>query len=170
MSSLADPAGISRGGRPSLETRVLFFFFECPLFKMAASVVSVARRAPVFLLCVGCRSSRSATTTFAREPKLRLLSQNSSETSRLTDRKTNAYDKWILAFYKKYPKGQVPDFAPSSVVEKTRNKARIHLNLILSALTLLGAFIAATWGRRRQQQGEGLTKMNLEWHASQKSS
>ncbi|XP_077487295.1 UPF0389 protein CG9231 [Amblyomma americanum] len=137
---------------------------------MAASAVSVQRRATAFLLCVGRRSSRPVTTTFTREPIRRFLSQDSSETSRLTDRRTNAYDKWILAFYKKYPKGQVPDFAPSSVIEKTRNKARIHLNLVIAALTLLGAYIAAAWGRRRHQRGESATKMNLDWHASQSSS
>uniref|UniRef100_A0A023FYM0 Uncharacterized protein n=1 Tax=Amblyomma parvum TaxID=251391 RepID=A0A023FYM0_AMBPA len=137
---------------------------------MAASVVSVQRRATSFLLCVGRRSSRPVTTTFAREPKLRFLSQDSNETNRLTQSRTNAFDKWILALYRKYPKGQVPDFAPSSVIEKTRNKARIHLNLILAALTLFGAYIAASWGRRRQQRGESATQMNLDWHARQKSS
>uniref|UniRef100_G3MPE2 Uncharacterized protein n=1 Tax=Amblyomma maculatum TaxID=34609 RepID=G3MPE2_AMBMU len=138
-----------------------------------AAPAALLPRMSTYLLCVGRRSGRSsrpATTNFARELKLRFVSQDSSSTSRLTDRKTNAYDKWILAFYKKYPKGQVPDYAPSAVIEKTRNKARIHLNLIMGALTLFGAFLAASWGRRRHHQGESMTKMNLEWHESQKSS
>ncbi|KAH8021533.1 hypothetical protein HPB51_015929 [Rhipicephalus microplus] len=57
-----------------------------------------------------------------------------------------------------------------AVIEKTRNKARIHLNLILGAFTLIGAFAAATLGRRRREQGESLTQMNLDWHEKQKGS
>ncbi|XP_037577894.1 UPF0389 protein CG9231 [Dermacentor silvarum] len=141
---------------------------------MAASVlfaVSISQRAATFLPCVRRCASRPAAALFALQSKVRFFSDDrASSASRLTERKTNAYDKWILALYKKYPKGQVPDFVPSGVLEKTRNKARIHLNLILAFLTLMGAFLAASSGRRRHERGDSIAKMNLEWHEKQKGS
>ncbi|XP_075552839.1 protein FAM162B [Dermacentor variabilis] len=141
---------------------------------MAASVVfavSISQRAAAFLPCVRRCVSRPSAALFAPLSKVRFFSDDrSSSASRLTERKTGAYDKWILALYKRYPKGQVPDFVPSAIIEKTRNKARIHLNLILAFLTLMGAFLAASSGRRRQERGDSVTKMNLEWHEKQKGS
>lgn len=87
----------------------------------------------------------------------------------LSDHRPNSYDKWILTFYKKYPKGAVPDFVPQATMEKARNKARIHLNLVLAALTLLGAAFFASWGRRDAKRGLTASKINQEWHAAQKS-
>lgn len=54
-------------------------------------------------------------------------------------------------------------------MEKARNKARIHLNLALAALTLLGAALFASWGRRDAKRGLTASKINQEWHAAQKS-
>ncbi|KAL3204451.1 hypothetical protein MRX96_011463 [Rhipicephalus microplus] len=133
---------------------------------MAASVlsaVSISQRAPAFLPCVRRSAPRPVAALFALQSKVRFYSG-------LTERQANAYDKWILAIYKKYPKGQVPDLVPVAVIEKTRNKARIHLNLILGAFTLIGAFAAATLGRRQRERGESLTQMNLDWHEKQKGS
>lgn len=141
---------------------------------MAASVlsaVSISQQAAAFLPCVRRSASRPVAALFALQSKVRFYSgDRSASGNRLTERQANAYDKWILAIYKKYPKGQVPDLVPVAVIEKTRNKARIHLNLILGAFTLIGAFAAATLGRRRREQGESLTQMNLDWHEKQKGS
>ncbi|KAL1435988.1 hypothetical protein MTO96_010747 [Rhipicephalus appendiculatus] len=141
---------------------------------MAASVVSavsISQRAAAFLPYVRRCASRPAAAVFALQSKVRFHSDDrSSSANRLTEVQPNAYDKWILAIYKKYPKGEVPDLVPAAVIEKTRNKARIHLNLILAALTLIGAFLAATSGRRRHERGESLTQLNLEWHEKQKGS
>lgn len=138
---------------------------------MAASRVLVLCRASAFLPSVRSFVSRPATTGFNRKANFRFLSDGpSSSSNRLSDRPTTAYDKWILGLYKKYPKGKVPDFVPSAVIEKTRNKARIHLNLILSALTLISAYLAASYGRRRHERGDSWAKMNQEWHESQKRS
>lgn len=54
-------------------------------------------------------------------------------------------------------------------MEKTRNKARIHLNLILAALTLFGAAVFASLGRRDAKRGLSVTKLNQDWHAAQKN-
>lgn len=143
----------------------------CNMATSVLSAVSISRRAAAFLPRARRCASRPAAAAFASQSQARFYSNDrSSSGSRLTERQPNAYDKWILTIYKKYPKGQVPDFVPVAVIEKSRNKARIHLNLIMAALTLMGAFLAATWGRRHQERGDSLTKMNMEWHEKQKGS
>lgn len=138
---------------------------------MAASRVLIPCRASAFLPSVRSFVSKRSATAFTREANFRFLSDDrSSSSNRLSERPTTAYDKWILGLYKKYPKGAVPDFVPSAVIEKTRNKARIHLNLILSALTLMSAFFAASYGRRRHERGESVAQINMDWHESQKRS
>ncbi|CAN7989305.1 unnamed protein product [Ixodes hexagonus] len=134
---------------------------------MAASVRCVlSRPAQRFLV---------ARPTSLWRPTTQLRSQSGpggrgdgTKSAGLSDHRTNSYDKWILGLYKKYPRGAVPDFVPQATMEKTRNKARIHLNLILAALTLLGAAVFASWGRRDQRRGLSATKMNQDWHAAQK--
>lgn len=135
---------------------------------MAASVYSCCRRYPALFLnrktFFLCNSERVVL------PSTRLFSNDeTSKSTRLSDHRTNKYDKWILSFYKKYPKGEVPDYVPQATVEKARNKARIHLNLVFAALTFLGALTFAAWGRYERNHGRNAMTINKEWHAKQKS-
>ncbi|XP_064473320.1 UPF0389 protein CG9231-like [Ornithodoros turicata] len=98
----------------------------------------------------------------------RCYSQEPPKGTDLTHHRTNAFEKVILVYYKKYPKGQVPDFVPQGVMEKTRNLFRIQLNIVLTILTLLAALGFARKGRSEAHRGESLMKMNLEWHEEER--
>lgn len=86
----------------------------------------------------------------------------------LTDHRTNNFEKWLLAFYKKYPKGEVPDHVPQNVMERTRNVFRVQANILLTVVTLVVAVGFALQGRREAHRGYGLTRMNRDWHEEQR--
>lgn len=84
----------------------------------------------------------------------------------LTDHKPSALEKWLLVHYKRYPKGQVPDFVPQGQMEKVRNLARIQVNIGMCVATFFGALVAIYIGKRDRSQGTTLQKINMDWHAS----
>ncbi|XP_022905095.1 UPF0389 protein CG9231 [Onthophagus taurus] len=80
--------------------------------------------------------------------------------------KVNNFEKKMLVWTKKFKTvEEVPNLLPSEMVDKARNRIRIRVANYMMAATLIACVVVAFSGRRLRDQGDSLTKRNLEWHA-----
>lgn len=52
-------------------------------------------------------------------------------------------------------------------MEKTRNWARIKINIILCIITAVVCVFMVYSGKQAAKRGESITKMNIDWHKEQ---
>ena len=53
-------------------------------------------------------------------------------------------------------------------MEKTRNRMRIKISNYMMVFTVFGCIIMIWSGKKAVENGESVTKMNLEWHKEYK--
>ncbi|KAK4307061.1 hypothetical protein Pmani_021153 [Petrolisthes manimaculis] len=84
---------------------------------------------------------------------------------RLTDHRASYLEKRILVWGGKYKSvDEVPDFVSQDSLDRAQNKARIKINLMMVAATLLACLTMVYSGKRAQEAGESVVKMNEDWH------
>ncbi|XP_058792051.1 UPF0389 protein CG9231 isoform X2 [Phymastichus coffea] len=76
----------------------------------------------------------------------------------------SAFDKWILVWMKKYPKGQVPDRIKEEVIYQTKSRARIKIANYMIAISVIMCIGAAISGRKARKDGDSLHQRNIDWH------
>ncbi|XP_014231101.1 UPF0389 protein CG9231 [Trichogramma pretiosum] len=74
------------------------------------------------------------------------------------------FDKWVLVWMKKFPKGKVPDKVPEHVIYQTRSRARIKAANYLTGICIIGCFFAVYTGRKAAKSGDSIQKRREEWH------
>lgn len=79
--------------------------------------------------------------------------------------KVNDFERKLLVMFKKYKtKEEIPTFVNQDVVEKVRNKFRIRAANIMMLLTLIGCGFMIASGKKAQEKGDSVLKMNQDWH------
>ncbi|XP_055530535.1 UPF0389 protein CG9231 [Wyeomyia smithii] len=77
----------------------------------------------------------------------------------------NNLEKKMLVFTKKYKSvDEIPSFVNQDVMERCRNQVRIKLANYLMLATAIGCLIMIVSGKKAQERGESVQKMNLDWH------
>lgn len=77
----------------------------------------------------------------------------------------NGFEKRLLVFTKKYKStDEVPAFINQDVMERCRNQVRIKIANYMMLATAIGCIIMIISGKRAQERGETVQKMNLDWH------
>ncbi|XP_071955479.1 uncharacterized protein [Antedon mediterranea] len=77
----------------------------------------------------------------------------------------NKVDRWILVFMGRYKSDQdIPDFVSDTIINSTKNKFRIIVNIGMGVFALLGGVVMIYIGRKRMQAGESISGMNIERH------
>ncbi|XP_033102630.1 protein FAM162A-like [Anneissia japonica] len=72
-------------------------------------------------------------------------------------------DRRILVLMGRYKSDEeIPDFVSDTVINATKNKFRIAVNIGMGACTLLGALVMIYIGRKRMHAGESIVGMNLD--------
>lgn len=83
----------------------------------------------------------------------------------LTDHKVNKLERYILVWGGKFKSlDEVPVFVSQDTIERARNKARIKVNLMMVAATLVGCLVMIYSGKMARDAGESVVKMNQDWH------
>ncbi|KAK7075031.1 hypothetical protein SK128_006630 [Halocaridina rubra] len=92
-------------------------------------------------------------------------SQEPSNLGRLTHHRVNMIEKYLLVWGGKYKNvAEVPSFVSQDTMERARNKARIKINIMMGVATAIACLFMIISGKRAQERGESVTKINLEWH------
>lgn len=77
----------------------------------------------------------------------------------------NNFEKRLLVFTKKYKStDEVPSLINQDVMERCRNQVRIKVANYMMLATAIGCIIMIVSGKRAQERGETVQKMNLDWH------
>lgn len=77
----------------------------------------------------------------------------------------NDFEKRLLVFTKKYKsKDEVPQYINEDVMERCRNQVRIKIANYMMVATAIGCIIMIFAGKKAQERGESVQKMNLDWH------
>lgn len=77
----------------------------------------------------------------------------------------NDFEKRLLVFTKKYKsKEEIPQYINEDVMERCRNQVRIKLANYMMIATVIGCVIMILSGKKAQERGETVQKMNLDWH------
>lgn len=77
----------------------------------------------------------------------------------------NNFEKRLLVFTKKYKSvDEVPGLINQDVMERCRNQVRIKIANYMMLATAIGCIIMIMSGKRAQERGETVQKMNLDWH------
>ncbi|XP_075216937.1 UPF0389 protein CG9231 [Lycorma delicatula] len=75
------------------------------------------------------------------------------------------FHKRILVWTGRFKKmSDVPDRISAETLDKAKNKMRIKVSNYSIVATLIACMFMMASGRRAQQRGESLQKMNLDWH------
>lgn len=79
--------------------------------------------------------------------------------------KVDNLEKRFLVWTGKYKTlDEVPAFVSQAVMEKTRNRMRIKIANYMMAATVLGCAVMVYLGKKDQESGKSVLKMNLDWH------
>ncbi|KAL1379966.1 hypothetical protein pipiens_014537 [Culex pipiens pipiens] len=77
----------------------------------------------------------------------------------------NNFEKRLLVFTKKYKStDDIPPLINQDVMERCRNQVRIKIANYMMLATAIGCVIMIMSGKRAQERGETVQKMNLDWH------
>uniref|UniRef100_A0A1Q3FGQ2 Protein with signal anchor n=1 Tax=Culex tarsalis TaxID=7177 RepID=A0A1Q3FGQ2_CULTA len=77
----------------------------------------------------------------------------------------NNFEKRLLVFTKKYKStDEVPALINQDVMERCRNQVRIKIANYMMLATAIGCIVMIMSGKRAQERGETVQKMNLDWH------
>lgn len=77
----------------------------------------------------------------------------------------NNFEKRLLVFTKKYKStDEVPPLINQDVMERCRNQVRIKIANYMMLATAIGCIVMIMSGKRAQERGETVQKMNLDWH------
>lgn len=77
----------------------------------------------------------------------------------------NNFEKRLLVFTKKFKSvDEVPALINQDVMERCRNQVRIKIANYMMLATAIGCIIMIVSGKRAQERGETVQKMNLDWH------
>lgn len=77
----------------------------------------------------------------------------------------NNFEKRLLVFTKKYKStDEVPPLINQDVMERCRNQVRIKMANYMMLATAIGCIVMIMSGKRAQERGETVQKMNLDWH------
>ncbi|XP_064121088.1 UPF0389 protein CG9231-like [Macrobrachium nipponense] len=88
---------------------------------------------------------------------------------RLTDHKVDNLERYLLVWGGKFKNvSEVPKYVSQDTMERARNKARIKINLMMCAATVVGCLLMVMSGKRAQREGQSLIKINQEWHRKNK--
>ncbi|XP_068230451.1 UPF0389 protein CG9231 [Palaemon carinicauda] len=103
----------------------------------------------------------SASTPMDENPTIKL--------ARLTDHRVDNLEKYLLVWGGKFKSiSEVPAFVSQDTMERSRNKARIKINLMMCAATVVACFLMVLSGKKAQREGQNITNMNQEWHRKQR--
>ncbi|XP_001602262.1 UPF0389 protein CG9231 [Nasonia vitripennis] len=78
------------------------------------------------------------------------------------------FEKWILVWMKKFPKGQVPERITEDLMYQTKSRARVKAANYMILFSALACLAAAISGKRAAKSGDSIQKRNLEWHKKNK--
>ncbi|XP_066976534.1 UPF0389 protein CG9231 [Macrobrachium rosenbergii] len=88
---------------------------------------------------------------------------------KLTDHKVDNLERYLLVWGGKFKSvSEVPNYVSQDTMERARNKARIKINLMMCAATVVGCLLMVMSGKKAQREGKSLVKMNQEWHRKNK--
>ncbi|XP_052893918.1 UPF0389 protein CG9231 [Anopheles moucheti] len=77
----------------------------------------------------------------------------------------NALEKRMLVFMKRYKSiEEVPNFVSQEKMERVRNQVRIKIANYMMIATAIGCIVMVISGKKAQERGESVAKMNLDWH------
>ncbi|XP_050075754.1 UPF0389 protein CG9231 [Anopheles maculipalpis] len=77
----------------------------------------------------------------------------------------NALEKRMLVFAKRYKSiEEVPNFVSQEKMERVRNQVRIKIANYMMIATAIGCIVMVISGKKAQERGESVAKMNLDWH------
>ncbi|XP_049297629.1 UPF0389 protein CG9231 [Anopheles funestus] len=77
----------------------------------------------------------------------------------------NALEKRMLVFTKRYKSiEEVPNFVSQEKMERVRNQVRIKIANYMMIATAIGCIVMVISGKKAQERGESVAKMNLDWH------
>uniref|UniRef100_A0A182SIR1 Uncharacterized protein n=1 Tax=Anopheles maculatus TaxID=74869 RepID=A0A182SIR1_9DIPT len=77
----------------------------------------------------------------------------------------NALEKRMLVFTKRYKSiEEVPKFVSQEKMERVRNQVRIKIANYMMIATAIGCIVMVISGKKAQERGESVAKMNLDWH------
>jgi len=108
----------------------------------------------------GCRSSKDAPTTTS-------ATSGPSSQDRMRNQQTSLSkgQKMYLMFSGKYRSmAEIPDEMSNITANAELTKARIGLNMVIAAITVVVMAGAIFWGKRRARQGEFIEGRMIEWH------
>lgn len=79
--------------------------------------------------------------------------------------KPDNFEKRLLVFTKKYKSvDDVPAYINQDVMERCRNQVRIKMANYMMLATVVGCIIMIISGKKAQERGDSVQKMNLDWH------
>lgn len=79
--------------------------------------------------------------------------------------KPNNFERRLLVFTKKYKSvDDIPSYINQDVMERCRNQVRIKVANYMMLATIVGCIIMIISGKRAQERGDTVQKMNLDWH------
>lgn len=71
----------------------------------------------------------------------------------------------MLVFAKRYKSiEEVPNFVSQEKMERVRNQVRIKIANYMMIATAIGCIVMVISGKKAQERGESVAKMNLDWH------
>lgn len=77
----------------------------------------------------------------------------------------NDFEKRLLVFTKKYKTTEeIPQYINQDVMERCRNQVRIKIANYMMLATAIGCIIMVISGKKAQERGDSVQKMNLDWH------
>ncbi|EAT46495.1 AAEL002350-PA [Aedes aegypti] len=77
----------------------------------------------------------------------------------------NDFEKRLLVFTKKYKTtDEIPQYINQDVMERCRNQVRIKIANYMMLATAIGCIIMIISGKKAQERGDSVQKMNLDWH------
>lgn len=141
------------------------FISACSLARLAGRQLKTGRAGG---LTQSSRSYASSSVEPSKEaPKSPAADSSVNATASIGSRThaPNNFEKRLLVFTKKYKStDEVPGLINQDVMERCRNQVRIKIANYMMLATAIGCIIMIMSGKRAQERGETVQKMNLDWH------
>ncbi|EDS41561.1 growth and transformation-dependent protein [Culex quinquefasciatus] len=111
------------------------------------------------------RASSSVEPSKEAPPKSPAAASGSAANIGARTHAPNNFEKRLLVFTKKYKStDDIPPLINQDVMERCRNQVRIKIANYMMLATAIGCVIMIMSGKRAQERGETVQKMNLDWH------
>ncbi|XP_023245714.1 UPF0389 protein CG9231-like [Copidosoma floridanum] len=78
--------------------------------------------------------------------------------------KTTGFDRWILTWVKRYPKGQVPELISEDAIYQAKSKARVKAANYMMAATVLMCLGTVFYAKGLVKKGDSIQKRREDWH------